>query len=811
MKDRFDRFKHRSMKVNLIIILSLLIAAVVFSLTLMGVNWTDSLGRSAQQISADALTDQTKEYLLQLTLSSANENDLLFQNILNDAQQLANFASTIFENPSAFDISQYWESSSRLFEGPDGQFMNHSNDISSVFVPNFEELDIEMINQIELSAYLDLVFENVMDKHPETEAIYFATSRNVIRYYPNVNLGLVVPPDFRATNRVWFAGSLPPHNPDGSAWWTPPYVDATGLGLISTAAASAYDRDQNLIGVVGFDVTLTEMINRIEAARMLRTGYAFLIDSTGKAIALPPQGYLHIFGRLQEPDEINIDLTTSKTGFAAIIGNMIRGGSGVETLVVDGKELFIAYAPLPSTGWSMGSVVESQEVTQAVALLQQEFEWNTNFLLYYRVLPVSLAILILVIMLGLFITNRITDPIQQLARAAQKILEGDWDVKLPTGEKNEIGFLAHSFQAMTNQIHKMVRDLEQKVTERTRELEMRSNQLQVAAEIARDATAIRELEIMLSRTANLVKERFNFLYAGIFLLDNKKEHAYLKAAAGQDWNKLFAIGYSMKVGKSRIIDAVLETGKPQIWNESVEGKELSEINPEMALPLIASNEVIGMLHVQNETSSAFTEEDMRILQLLTDQVAIAIDNVRLYQEAKENLEKLHATHDSYSQEAWKHIEKSKKINGFRYEPDGVKPIYNNQVPLSEAREHEKENVFCLPLKIRGRVIGELEVWPQNETMKNEELLLIKAVGERISQALESARLFEESKARAVREQTLNLISSSFTHSLDFDTLLKTAVKEMGSLPNIAEITVHIGQPENPGSKKENDNGNQKSG
>lgn len=809
MKSDSNWLRHRSIKVSLLLLLTFITTAAVVSLTWIAVSSTESQGRSAQQISSEALITQARDYLLQLTVSSAKENDLLLKQVKNDAQQLAEYAAAVFENSAAFNTSNYWEATARLFEGPYGQHLNSPEDISSVFVPNHQELSTEVIRDIELSAYLDLVFEGILANHPETEAIYFATHRDVVRYYPNVNLGMVVPPNFKATERVWFAGSLLQNNPEGLAWWTPPYLDATGLGLVTTAAAPAYTKDHKLVGVVGFDVTLNEMVNRIEATRVLKSGYSFLIDGSGKAIALPPQGYSHILGRPQGMDEINIDLTKSTTGFAGIIARMIRGGRGVESLVSDGEELFIAYAPLPGTGWSLGSVVESREVIQSVSILQEELEHNTNFLLLNRVLPVSLAIFILVIFLGLIITNRITHPIQQLAVAAQKILDGQWDVELPTHDKNEIGLLAHTFQEMIYQIHRMVRDLEQRVNERTRELEMRSNQLQVAAEIARDATAIRELDILLNRTVNLVKERFGLYSAGIFLLDDKKEYACLRAATGAAGKTLLTTGHKLKVGEEGIVGFVCGSGKPHISQEAGLNTfpstypEQPAARSEMALPLTVENQVIGALAVQSDLPAAFTEEDIRIYQHLADQLAVAIENVRLYQESQENLSKLQTMYDSYSQEAWKRIEKSKRVMGFRYEPTGITPLLReNGIRQGRLDEKEGENGLVIPLVVRGKTIGELEVWPQKNDLTREDTFLIKAVGERISQALESARLFEESKARTAREKTLNLMSASFSHSLDFETLLKTAVIEMGRLPNVAEVTVHIGQPEN--GKSEND-------
>jgi nitrate/nitrite-specific signal transduction histidine kinase len=818
MKDNRLWLKQRSIKFSLLLLLTIITTATVVSMTWIAVSSTGSQGRMAQEISTEALTSQAKDYLLQLTLSSVRENDLVLTQVKNDAQKLASYAAAVFQTPSAFQTANYWNPQERLFQGPDGQHLNRPEDMSSVFLPNFQELDEEVLNHIELSAYLDLVFESVMKTNPEIEAIYFATDRDMVRYYPNVNLGMRVPPDFTATKRVWYAGSLPDKNPEGKAWWTPPYVDATGLGLVTTAAAPAVDENKNIIGVVGFDITLKGMVSRIEAAHVLKSGYSFLIDGSGKAIALPPQGYLHILGRQQGTDEINTDLTTSTTGFASIIARMMRGGSGIERLEIGGQELFVAYAPLESTGWSLASVVETRDVIQAVGMLQDELGKSTSFLLFQRVLPVSLVIFLSVILLGLVITNRIVNPVQQLARASQEILDGRWEVKLPTDQKNEIGLLALTFQEMTQQIHCMVRDLEQRVHERTRDLERRSNQLKLAAEIARDATAIRELDVLLDRTVNLVRERFGFYHVGIFLLDHNREYAYFRAGTGEAGSAMLQTGHRLKVGEVGIVGYVTSTGKPRISLE-VSGDSVHFKNPlleatrsEMALPLMVDNKVIGALDVQSELPSAFDEEDIHILQVMADQLAVGIENVRLYQEAQENLKQLEAMYDSYNQEAWKRIEQTKRVVGYRYEPFGITPLLpGDGEQHSSIPSHEAHKTLLVPLKVRGRLIGELEVTPQQESLTNDELVLLTALGERVSQALESARLFEESQARAAREQTLNQLSASFTHSLDFDTLLKTAVVEMGRLPNVAEVSVHVGQPEKPGSGNVKSNGRSPSG
>lgn len=798
--------RYKSIKLNLLLLLSGITLVAVLALAIIAVNSAQVQGSNAQKISTDALLSQAREYLLQLTKTSARENDLILQQIRNDAEKLAQFVAAVFENPSAFATRNYWQASEHLFAAEGGQYMNSKEDTSSILVPNFRPLDDQVLRDVELSAYLDLVFESVFKSNPSTDAIYFASERDVTRYYPNVGLGELVPPDFAATQRVWYTGSTPENNPRRSAWWTEIYVDATGLGLVTTAAAPVYDSGQNLIGVVGIDVTLTDMVAAVEASRMLQSGYSFLIDNSGHAIALPDQGYNHILGRGTRPDDINTDLTASPTGFAPIIGRMMAGESGIESLEIQGKDLFIAYSPLDSTGWSLGSVVEASDVLQSVAFLEEELEQNTRVLLLSRILPVSLIILALVIGVGLMMTNRIVNPIQQLAAAALKIRSGQWNVELPPTRNDEIGVLGQAFKAMADQLYEMVQQLEERVRQRTQDVERRSDQIHVAAEVARDVTATRQLDVLLNRTAHLVRDRFGFYHAGIFLIDQKQEFAVLKAATGEAGRAMLEAGHKLKVGEVGIVGYVTATGRPRISLDvgadaaHFKNPLLPDTHSEMALPLKAGQKVIGALDVQSEKPSAFDQDDITILQIMADQLAVAIENARLFQEAQENLQQLQTLYGHYNQEAWQNLQQSSSIIGYQYDASGIKAVQRQNDGETGTKEEAGEAPsISLPLEVRGQVIGALDVWSEHDEWSNEEATLLKAVGERISQAMESARLFEETQARVAREQTINQLIARFTRSLDFDTLLQTAVQEMGRLPNVSEVSIQVGAPESSSS------------
>jgi len=182
-------------------------------------------------------------------------------------------------------------------------------------------------------------------------------------------------------------------------------------------------------------------------------------------------------------------------------------------------------------------------------------------------------------------------------------------------------------------------------------LERRAVQIQVASEIARDATSIRELDDLLDRSVNLVRDRFDFYYVGVFLVDEAEEFVVLTAATGTAGRKLLAVQHRLRIGETGIVGSVGGTGQPlivlDVEEDSVHQPQplLPKTRSEMALPLKVSDRVIGVLDVQSEIEDAFDEQDVQILQTLADQLAIGIDNLRLLdvvQQRARELESLYS-------------------------------------------------------------------------------------------------------------------------------------------------------------------------
>lgn len=172
------------------------------------------------------------------------------------------------------------------------------------------------------------------------------------------------------------------------------------------------------------------------------------------------------------------------------------------------------------------------------------------------------------------------------------------------------------------------------------ETQRRAVQLAAAAEVARDATAILEVGQLLDETVHLISEQFGYYHAGVFLLDEQDEYAVLQAASSEGGRRMLERGHKLKVGEVGIVGYAAATGEPRIALDVYQDVahfahgDLPDTRSEMGLPLKVRDRVIGVLDVQSEQVAAFSEDDVSALQTMADQLATAIVNARLFQEAR---------------------------------------------------------------------------------------------------------------------------------------------------------------------------------
>jgi GAF domain-containing protein len=249
-------------------------------------------------------------------------------------------------------------------------------------------------------------------------------------------------------------------------------------------------------------------------------------------------------------------------------------------------------------------------------------------------------------------------------------------------------------------------------------------------------------------------------------------------------------GHALAVGTQGIVGYVAAQKKPRIALDVGEdavffnNPDLPMTRSEVALPLMVHNRVLGILDIQSDKPQAFGVDDIDVLQTLADQVAVAIENARLLDESQATLSQLEALTAVRTRDAWSRKLKEKN-RVFTYTPLGLRA---EKLPSSNGR------TISVPLILRGQQIGTISVARRGDAPLNKrDEELIAEVASQAGLAIDNIRLLEEATQRANQEQIVGQLAGRFSQSLDTDTLLQTAVRELAQLADVDEVSIYVGK------------------
>lgn len=351
--------------------------------------------------------------------------------------------------------------------------------------------------------------------------------------------------------------------------------------------------------------------------------------------------------------------------------------------------------------------------------------------------------------------------------------------------------------------------LEERVQERTAAFQQRATLLEAAAEVSRATTEIMDIEQLLPQVVELVQQRFNLYYVGLFLVDETGKHAVLRAGTGEAGRIMMAQGWKLEVGGQSMIGRCVATGQANIQLDvgeaavRFENPHLPETRSEMALPLRARGEVIGAMTIQSNRVAAFEQDDIRTMQTMADQVAAAISNARLFEQVQESLEVERRAFGEMSREAWRQLLMTESNLNFmsdrtetRPAADLWRPEMHTALRTGQTVTGEAGNTLAIPIRVRDEVIGVVDGRkPDGSAWTEEEINLLAALTDQLNVALESARLYLDTQRRAARERTISEATGRIRESLDIQTVLKTTAAEIRQALDLDTLVIRLAMPE----------------
>jgi GAF domain-containing protein len=388
-------------------------------------------------------------------------------------------------------------------------------------------------------------------------------------------------------------------------------------------------------------------------------------------------------------------------------------------------------------------------------------------------------------------------------------------VSYRTIQENQL--TAKSLRTTTAELQTQRSNIEEQLRLRTQDIELRATQLQAVGDVARNISMILHTEDLLPTITNLINLRFGFYHTGIFLIDEAKENALLSAASSEGGKKMINQRYGHRLDESSLVGSAT-THKEVRFSNNIQQEADFQTNPylpetvsEIALPLQVGDRLIGILDIHKNKLADFTEDDLSILSTLASLVAIAIQNARSFDQLSKALDSSEKGYQQVIQRGWLKISRNSSNPGYRYSQKSLAQIKDDtdivNLKLKAGGNEEiivagedQPATITVPIKFRDLIIGVLNIKStiDREKWSRDEIAIIRAVADRGGQALENARLLEESQSRASRELVIGEISSRITSSIQVEAILRTAAEELSKTLSGSEVLVQL----NPVSSKE---------
>ena len=566
---------------------------------------------------------------------------------------------------------------------------------------------------------------------------------------------------------------------------------------IVTIAVPVEDEAGDFYASLVAQVDLTALWDIIGRFRVGEEGYAYISNWNGEIILHP-----------------SLDLVQLKLSEQTLIEDQIFSIPDLQEIVASDRAFYRGYRD----EWVLASATEvGSDVTQWYVIVEQPIREILRPLVEEVVITLSLSISILVGVFSIFnfTRRRIVQPLQVLRENVLALGEGDLEQRIPLETDDEFGVLATTLNTLAAQLQEVINTLEQRIEERTRGL-------RAAADISRATTTVLDPDELQWETVELIRDRFDLYYVGLFLIDQAGTYAELRAGTGEAGKKMLESGHRLRVGGATMIGQCVSTGEGRIALDV--GEEASRFdNPllprthsEMALPLQARGRVIGALSVQSEEIAAFDDTDIAVMQTMADQVAVAIDNARLFTESQAALEEMEEIQQRYTEQSWGAFTRKRTIKGYEQTSTGLQPLdevaHQNEIQevLSALRVGEQgarsvmigddgerssqiATKILVPILQRERPIGVLGCEAQAEARpwSKDQVALVETIAEQFAIAAENLRLLDETQRRAAREQAVTEITAKIRAEVEIESMLQEALSELGRVLGVDRGLAHL--------------------
>ncbi len=260
----------------------------------------------------------------------------------------------------------------------------------------------------------------------------------------------------------------------------------------------------------------------------------------------------------------------------------------------------------------------------------QQYTSRVTFSIIFAILVSGVALLI-----GFFLMRAISQPLGELATAAGRLGAGERGVQVPVTGEDEVGRVGHAFNTMVSELEAA----QEKQVEQLKQLTQLTRALETSANVSRRLSTILNPSQLMEAVVTEIQRAFNYYHAHIYLYDEAKERLVIAGATGEAGEAMLSSGHLLAMGQGLVGKAAVTNAPvlvPDVSNEPgwLPNQLLPDTKAEAAIPITLGEQVLGVLDVQHNVIGGLDTESVTMLQSVANQVAVALQNARLYEQTQ---------------------------------------------------------------------------------------------------------------------------------------------------------------------------------
>ncbi len=268
-------------------------------------------------------------------------------------------------------------------------------------------------------------------------------------------------------------------------------------------------------------------------------------------------------------------------------------------------------------------------------------------------------------------------------------------------------------------------------------------------------------------------------------------------------------GYRVKISQNETVGLVISLGQPitasNIGENAVvfNNPDLLGTRSQIVLPLHIGESITGALDIQSNEEHIFNREDIDTLSLLASQISIAIQNAQLFEQTQNALTEAQIFYRQSAAASWRDVLRQGS-RGYRFLNGNIETIKATGInsghseQIIEPKPTNTPEALNIPINIRGKNLGSLRIYQagRKHVWSNSEIRVYQSIVDRISFALENARLYQDAQRRAAKERVISEIAAKISGSVNMDNILQTAVEELGHVLPGSEVIIQFEHDDN---------------